>query len=551
MKQFCVADLLRLPLFEEARLMCGKKGLDNPITGINIIEAPDVAQWIQGGEVLLTNLYSLEALQPLPAFVKALAKRRLGALIVKVGVFVEAIPPEMIQTAERCHLPIIEVSRSMLYRDIAFAVTEKLLDERISLLKYIQEAHERFIKLSILGAGIQEIVDALAHFIDNPIIIYDRDFVPIRASNPKFLQARFVEKPHEKASSMQFSSELELPDSQIRMKQLVFPINIVGHVRINLAAICETHAIQEMQHIAIKNAINTLIIEFIKQQAVGEVEKRFHSDVLSDLLSGNTVSLANVLERASLLQWDLKKPHAVISFALSDKTFSMAQKGLDGERRAYDRLYDLLNTQFPRHPIQVRTDKLIMLWPQENDADKNWLAKARLALEKIGTKWNKSSKTSLYIGIGDMAVEPTDLAKSFQEAEDTLRIVRSMSFLRQVNAYQDLGVYRLLLEFTDRQALAEFMPKAFGQLMFTKHGGSMLMKTLQTYLQCDRNMNETAKSLYIHTKTVAYRIGRIKKLTGLSLANPDEILHLQIGFKILTLLNTEKGFPADFLTLPA
>lgn len=112
MKQFCVADLLRLPLFQEARLVCGKKGLENPITGINIIEAPDVAQWIQGGEVLLTNLYSLEALQPLPDFVKALAKQNLGALIVKVGVFVEAIPPEMIQTAERCDLPIIEVNRS-------------------------------------------------------------------------------------------------------------------------------------------------------------------------------------------------------------------------------------------------------------------------------------------------------------------------------------------------------------------------------------------------------------------------------------------------------
>ncbi len=80
MKQFCVADLLKLPLFEDARLMCGKKGLENPITGINIIEAPDVAQWIQGGEVLLTNLYSLKALEPLPAFVKALAKKGLGAL---------------------------------------------------------------------------------------------------------------------------------------------------------------------------------------------------------------------------------------------------------------------------------------------------------------------------------------------------------------------------------------------------------------------------------------------------------------------------------------
>jgi purine catabolism regulator len=67
------------------------------------------------------------------------------------------------------------------------------------------------------------------------------------------------------------------------------------------------------------------------------------------------------------------------------------------------------------------------------------------------------------------------------------------------------------------------------------------MKTLKTYLQCDRNMSSTAKNLFVHVKTVAYRIERIKKLTGLSLADPDEILHLQIGLKILSLLDAEQA----------
>jgi purine catabolism regulator len=539
MKQFCVADLLKLPLFEDARLMCGKKGLENPITGINIIEAPDVAQWIQGGEVLLTNLYSLKALEPLPAFVKALAKKGLGALIVKVGVFVDAIPPELIRAAERYHLPIIEVSRDTLYRDIAFAVTARLLDERFALFKYIEEAHERFVQLSILGAGTQEIVEALAQFIENPVVIYDRDYIPIRASSPRFLSARFVDRPTDRKPASHFEGQIELENEE-RLKQIVFPVEIVGHVRLSLAAVCVNHELTGMQHIAIKNAINALVIELIKQQAVGEVEKRFHSDVLSDLLSGNATSLSSVLERASLLQWDLKKPHAVISFALSDKTFSLAQKGLDGERRAYDRLYEMLSAQFPHCPIQVRTDKLIMLWPLDDSSDKKWLAKVRAPLEKIGLKWEKQGKAALYMGIGNMANEPADLARSFQEAEDTLRIAKSMSFAHQVNAYQDLGVYRLLLQLAGRQSLAEFIPKAFGQLALVKQGGPTLMKTLKTYLQCDRNMSSTAKNLFVHVKTVAYRIERIKKLTGLSLTDPDEILHLQIGLKILSLLDAEK-----------
>ena len=539
MKQFCVADLLDLPLFQSARLVCGKKGVENPITGINIIEAPDVAQWIQGGEILLTNLYSLKSLEPLPIFIKSLAEKGLGALIVKVGVFVDAIPKELIRAADRYNLPIIEIDRSTLYRDIAFAVTARLLDERFTLFKYIEEAHERFVRLSTVGAGTQEIVEALAQLVENPVIVYDRGYVPIRASSPSFLLSRFLDKPTGKRPAAHFDAQVEL-ESGVVLRQIVFPVDIVGHVRINLAILCGNDGLTGMQHIAVKNAINALVIELIKQQAVSEVEKRFHGDVLSDLLSGNATSLANVLERASLLQWDLTKPHVVISFSLSDKSFSWAPKGLDGERRAYDQLYEMLSVQFPRCPIQVRTDKLIMLYPQEDAGDKKWLAKIRALLEKVAMKWESQSKADLYIGIGSMAYAPADLARSFQEAEDTLRIAKKMHFSRHVNAYQDLGIYRLLLQLADRQNIIEFIPNSFGQIMRSSAGGATLMKTLHTYLQCDRNMSTTAKLLFVHVKTVAYRIGRIKKLTGLTLTDPDEILHLQIGLKIMGLVDAEK-----------
>lgn len=50
-----------------------------------------------------------------------------------------------------------------------------------------------------------------------------------------------------------------------------------------------------------------------------------------------------------------------------------------------------------------------------------------------------------------------------------------------------------------------------------------LIKTLQVYVSCNTNMNETASQLIIHRNTLNYRLERIQKITG---KNPKNILEL-------------------------
>ena len=133
--------------------------------------------------------------------------------------------------AEECDLPVIEIKRNVLYRDIAFSVTEKLLDERIALLKYVQEAHECFTDLSVHNASLQQIVDALTKFIGNPVILYDRDFVPLRASNAELMGAKNVPKNAERAPF--FSAQYQINEEKELFAQLVYPIS-VGEVKIKL-----------------------------------------------------------------------------------------------------------------------------------------------------------------------------------------------------------------------------------------------------------------------------------------------------------------------------
>lgn len=47
--RFQVRDLLRLNILERAKVIAGAGGLGRDILGVTIIEAPDIAKYINGG----------------------------------------------------------------------------------------------------------------------------------------------------------------------------------------------------------------------------------------------------------------------------------------------------------------------------------------------------------------------------------------------------------------------------------------------------------------------------------------------------------------------
>ncbi|MGW9527556.1 PucR family transcriptional regulator ligand-binding domain-containing protein [Paenibacillus terrae] len=61
MMEFKVKDLFQIDTLKQAFVIGGKQGLNNPIRGVTIIEAPDIAEWISGGELLLSSLYPLQS----------------------------------------------------------------------------------------------------------------------------------------------------------------------------------------------------------------------------------------------------------------------------------------------------------------------------------------------------------------------------------------------------------------------------------------------------------------------------------------------------------
>lgn len=76
-----------------------------------------------------------------------------------------------------------------------------------------------------------------------------------------------------------------------------------------------------------------------------------------------------------------------------------------------------------------------------------------------------------------------------------------------------------------------------------RHDGS-LVATLQAYLDCFGDIAAAGQWLHVHPNTVRYRVRRIEKLLGTSLADPDDRLVLALGLRAMSLTATGTVPPA-------
>ncbi|MBA3062134.1 MAG: PucR family transcriptional regulator, partial [Atribacteria sp.] len=59
-----------------------------------------------------------------------------------------------------------------------------------------------------------------------------------------------------------------------------------------------------------------------------------------------------------------------------------------------------------------------------------------------------------------------------------------------------------------------------------------LLETLQGFFDNNLSITQTAKALFVHRNTLLYRLGRVKKITGLDPKKFDDAVQLRLALKM-------------------
>ena len=98
----------------------------------------------------------------------------------------------------------------------------------------------------------------------------------------------------------------------------------------------------------------------------------------------------------------------------------------------------------------------------------------------------------------------------------------------------EVAFARLLLGSGDAPDLQAFVREVTGPLIDydSKNDGSLL-RTLRAFFDADCSQRTAAERLFVHHKTLRYRLGRIQQLTGLDLGHHEDRMRADLALRLL------------------
>lgn len=549
--EFCVRDVLELPSMKEAIVLSGKQNLHNVVKGSTIMEAPDITDWLKGGELILTSLYPIRDFNEneQKQFIEKLESKGVSALLIKIDRFVKGIPEAIIEAGKKLNFPIIQIQKEVLYVDIMYPVMEEILNIQVKKLQYYKEIHDQFTALSLADESPEKIIETLEKLIGNPVALFDRNFFCIATTLPTLSKFKIVEKSHyyNKSEAMKFPHYRQVvkyteQNEQIGY-QIVVPIETINRIKAYLLIGEINKPLGELDFIAVENAATSLSLEFVKQFAVAEVDKHFKNDLLEQLIAGKLPT--NILyQNANLIGWDIEGSFTVVLFKIRKNNEDIGKKKLSrgiANRKEETLLLEALHQYLPNVIIGSKSGTKIVIW-KVNSNDSDWLINIKDKVKTILDRVKKQeSEIIIQVGIGTVSEDINNISDSYKKAYDALEFGEILNGKESITSYSELGVFRMLGQFTNAEQLKSFIPPSLQKLLnYQQANKADLLTTLKVFLQCNQNATKASQLLFIHHKTAIYRIERIKEITGMDFEDAEEMLLVQIGLKITELLEREK-----------
>jgi len=146
------------------------------------------------------------------------------------------------------------------------------------------------------------------------------------------------------------------------------------------------------------------------------------------------------------------------------------------------------------------------------------------------------------IGVGRARTGADGAARSYAEARRAADFAERLG--RPVLRHEELGLFSLLADGGDTEAMADFVDEWLGPLLdHDERRSQKLLPTLAAYLDAGAAQQATADTLGVHVSTLKYRLGRIEAVTGRPLSEPDVRFQLQVALaaqRTLTVLHAER-----------
>lgn len=285
-------------------------------------------------------------------------------------------------------------------------------------------------------------------------------------------------------------------------------------------------------------------LALLRQNAASRARAEALDQVLWDLVQGPDEHRIAARSRAEQMGVTLAGPHRVLYGQLDNLTDLATELGWDTSqtdraRRKILRTLQQQNTYPGLRLSSMRGDWLVAI---AGDLDARAVRKLVNDLAAAGRQlWPRLRMTW---GVSQRHEDAFELPRAFGEAKIALSAAHRLGN-ENVFLYEELGIVRLLLGSGKDPDLRMFIQEITGPLVeYDRRNNGALIRTLRAFFDADCSQKLAADRLFIHHKTLRYRIRRIEELTGLDLCRHDDRMRADMALRLLQVTGTTDDLTA-------
>jgi sugar diacid utilization regulator len=281
-----------------------------------------------------------------------------------------------------------------------------------------------------------------------------------------------------------------------------------------------------------------------RQEAAVAATRRLQSEFIWDLLEGRIPDEAEALVRARHLDHRFELPARLLLAAVEGLERQGRSEGWTAEQleraraRTAHAVAERVREVAQTRPVSARRADLFVavvpLWAVDAPDRARSLARVVVSTPApVGVRFT--------VGVSG----PVRTVAGFPEAYRQARFALSAAAGSPEGArvFEDLGVLQFLLAPAERADLERFARHVLGPVIdYDRAHRGELVRTLEAYLEADCSLQRSADLLFVHHKTMRYRLQRIQELAGLKLDRQEDRFRAHLALKILSLdRSAERG----------
>lgn len=523
-------------------------GVDREIKGIRIVEELDTEKHIIGGEILLTslNVYEKMSKDQFLFHLEELNKKEISGFIIMRN---ESIPSYLfdilLEYCDENRIPVLEMLQNQYFWRIVKYILKQVFDEELANYSYFILTHENFndvlLNESDLNVVIEKLLVLLNKMLDNPVALYSSNYDCYASSekNP----AGFNAAQNVKSYIPDIVTKHQYFIQKREYVEYINKIQLFDGRYFYLVMTEKNNELTGMDFCGMEDAITSLQFAMMRLSAEEELNNKYQKDLEYRLLVG-TLSNEEEDDVANILGLKDTDDLRVVVFRLLSRNNN--QRFTSEQLRQTEIVEKEFLRDLPEKYTMSNTNQIIYICKKDEQMSNLQL---RLRIEELQKKIQSNldkrhANAEFIVGIGKKVKGYHALKESFSDSKIALEYIHVIRKVigdenKSVVECSKLGFFRMFVKVSDKKELLSYVPESLQKLYeYDKQKNGSLIETLECFLNNKQSLKQTSKKMFVHYRTVSYRLEKIKEISDMDFDNPAEMLAVRNGLITYRLVET-------------